>query len=106
MLDSGYIILILFIGVCLILAFYLGRSPVTKTVQTRITGKRVKYQQTITASGNAYVPIKSEIFTLDTDVTFDVPVSKSLWDKLNAGDQIILNRHLNGEYSFKKRVTG
>ena len=106
MLDSVYIILVLFIGVCLVLAYYLGRSPVTKTVETRITGKRVKYQQTITASGNAYVPIKSEIFTLDTDVTFDIPVSKSLWDKLNAGDRVVLNLHLNGEYSFKKRVTG
>ena len=42
----------------------------------------------------------------DTDVTFDVPVNKSLWDKLNAGDRIVLNLHLNGEYSFKKRITG
>lgn len=106
MLDSVYIVLVFFIGGCLVFAFYLGRSPVTKTVETRITGKRVKYQQTITASGNAYVPIKSEIFTLDTDVTFDIPVSKSLWDKLNSGDKVVLNHHLNGEYSFKKRVTG
>jgi hypothetical protein len=106
MLDSGYIILILLILVCLVLAHFLGRSPVRSVVETKIVGKRVKYQQSITASGNAYVPVKSEIFTIDTEITYDIPVKKSLWDKLDTGEAILLNKHLNGEYSFKKRVTG
>jgi hypothetical protein len=105
-MPSDYLFLLLFIGVCLALAYFLGRSPVRSVVETRIVGKRVKYQQTITASGNAYVPVKSEIFTIDTEITYDIPVKKSLWDKLDTGEAILLNKHLNGEYSFKKRVTG
>ncbi|MCX6649374.1 MAG: hypothetical protein NTV61_08320 [Candidatus Bathyarchaeota archaeon] len=104
MLDTGYLILIFFILGCLVLAFFLGRSPVRRTLETRVTGKRVRYQETITASGNAYVPVKSEVFTIDTEITFDVPVSKALWDKLESGDRVVLDLHLNGEYSFKRRV--
>jgi len=94
----------LFLAVCLLLAYFLGRSPVTKVVETRISGKRVKFQESITASGNAYVPVKGEVFTLDTEVTYDIPVRKALWNKLEQGDRIELNLHLNGEYSFKKKV--
>ena len=94
----------LFLAAILLLAYFLGRSPVTKVVETRISGKRVKFQESITASGNAYVPVKSEVFTLDTEVTYDIPVRKALWDKLEQGDRIELNLHLNGEYSFKKKI--
>jgi hypothetical protein len=101
-----YVFLLLFILGCLVFAYLVGNSPVRKVVETRITGKRVKYQETITASGNAYVPMKQEVFTIDTEITFDIPVSKNLWDKLDTNDRILLNLHLNGEYKFKKRVTG
>jgi hypothetical protein len=58
MLDKGYLFLILFILGCPALAFFLGRSPLSRTFETKITGKRVRYQESIMASGNAYVPIK------------------------------------------------
>jgi hypothetical protein len=105
-MPEEYIFLLLFIGVCLVLAYFLGRSPVQSVVETHIVGKRVRYQQTITASGNAYVPVKHEVFSIDTEITYDVPVSKSLWDKLDTGEAVLLNKHLNGDYSFKKRVKG
>ncbi len=105
-MPGEYIFLILFILGCLVFAHFIGNSPVRKVMETRITGKRVRFQQSITAAGNTYVPIKSEVFTIDTEVTFDIPVSKSLWDKLDTNDRVLLNKHLNGEYSFKKRVTG
>lgn len=98
--------LIGFLAVCLLLAYFLGRSPVTKVVEARISGKRVKFQESITASGNAYVPVKSEVFTLDTEVTYDIPVRKALWDKLEQGDRIELNLHLDGEYSLKRKIRG
>ncbi len=104
-MPAEYLFLLLFILGCLLFAHFVGNSPVSKVVETRLTGKRVKYQQSITASGNTYVPIKHEVFTIDTEVTFDVPVRKSLWDKLDTNDKVLLNKHLNGEYSFKKRVT-
>jgi len=103
MLDE-YAFLLLFIAVCLILAYYLGHNPVRSVVETHVVGKRVRYQQSITAAGNAYVPIKHEVFSIDTEITYDIPVSKSLWDKLDTGELVLLNKHLNGEYSFKKRV--
>ena len=78
----------------------------TKVVETRISGKRVRFQESITASGNAYVPVKSEVFTIDTEITYDIPVRKGLWDKLEQGDRVELNLHLDGEYSFKRRVRG
>ncbi|HIH89595.1 TPA: hypothetical protein HA344_10375 [Candidatus Bathyarchaeota archaeon] len=105
-MPGEYVFLLLFILLCLVLAYFLGRSPVRSVVETRITGKRVKYQESITASGNAYVPMKHEVFTIDTEITFDIPVAKSLWDKLDTNERVLLNHHLNGEYSFKKRVTG
>ena len=104
MMLSEFIFLLLFIMACLIFAYILGRSPVRHTVETKITGKRVRYQESITASGNAFVPIKSEVFTFDTEISYDIPVSKALWDKLDRGDRVELNFHLNGEYSFKKQV--
>jgi hypothetical protein len=104
-MPGEYLFLILFLLGCLVFAYFVGSSPVSKVVETRVTGKRVRFQQSITASGNAYVPIKSEVFTIDTEVTFDVPVSKSRWDKLETNDVVLLNKHLNGEYSFKKRIT-
>ncbi len=103
-MPAEYTFLLFIIAACLVLAYFLGRSPVRSVVKTRIVGKRVKYQQTITASGNAYVPVKHEVFTIDTEVTYDVPVSKSLWDRLDTGEVVLLNKHLNGEYSFKKRI--
>jgi hypothetical protein len=105
-MSDEYLFLLAFIGVCLVLVYFLGRSPVTSVVETHIVGKRVRYQQTITASGNAYVPIKHEVYSIDTEITYDVSVSKSLWDKLDTGEPILLNKHLNGDYSFKKRVKG
>jgi hypothetical protein len=103
-MPDEYIFLLLFILACLILAFILGRSPVRRIVETRIIGKRVRYQESITASGNAYVPVKSEVFTIDAEITYDIPVRKALWDKLDNGDRVELNLHLNGEYSFKRRI--
>jgi len=105
-MSEEYLFLLAIIGVCLVLAYFLGRSPVTSVVETHIVGKRVRYQQTITASGNAYEPIKHEVYSIDTEITYDVPVSKSLWDKLDTGEAVLLNKHLNGDYSFKKRVKG
>lgn len=70
MSDSKYFLLI-FLAMCLLLVFFLGRSPVHRTVETRIVGKRVRFQESITASGNAYVPVKSEVFTIDTEITYD-----------------------------------
>ncbi len=98
--------LFLFLAACLLLAYFLGRSPVTKVVETRISGKRVRFQESITASGNAYVPVKNEVYTIDAEITYDVPVKKALWDKLEQGDRVELNLHLDGEYSFKRRVRG
>ena len=98
--------LLIFLAVCLLLAYYLGRSPVRRTVETQIVGKRVKFQESITPSGNTYVPVKSEVYSLDTEITYDVPVSKVQWDRLDKVDRIELNLHLNGEYSFKRRVKG
>jgi hypothetical protein len=100
------VLLIFFIAGCLVFAHFIGNSPITKVIETKVTGKRVRFQQSITASGNTYVPIKNEVFTIDTVITFDIPVSKSLWDKLERNDSILINKHLNGEYSFKKRLTG
>lgn len=105
-MPGEYLFLILFLVGCLVFAHFVGNSPVSKVVETRVTGKRVRFQQSIVASGNTFVPMKSEVFTIDTEVTFDVPVSKSKWDKLDTNDVVLLNKHLNGEYSFKKRVTG
>jgi hypothetical protein len=105
-MQADYYFLLLIIGACLVLAYVLGRSPVRSVVETHIVGKRVRYQQSITASGNAYVPVKHEVYSIDTEITYDVPVSKSLWDKLDTGEAVLLNKHLNGEYSFKKRVKG
>ncbi|MFA5869959.1 MAG: hypothetical protein WC941_09710 [Candidatus Bathyarchaeia archaeon] len=98
--------LFLFLAACLLLAYFLGRSPVTKVVETRISGKRVRFQESITASGNAYVPVKNEVYTIDAEITYDIPVKKALWDKLEQGDRVELNLHLDGEYSFKRRVRG
>ncbi len=98
--------LFLFLAACPLLAYFLGRSPVTKVVETRISGKRVRFQESITASGNAYVPVKNEVYTIDAEITYDVPVKKALWDKLEQGDRVELNLHLDGEYSFKRRVRG
>jgi hypothetical protein len=50
------------------------------------------------------VPVKSEVFTIDAEITYDIPVRKALWDKLDNGDRVELNLHLNGEYSFKRRI--
>ncbi len=98
--------LFLFLAACLLLAYFLGRSPVTKVVETRISGKRVRFQESITASGNAYVPVQNEVYTIDAEITYDVPVKKALWDKLEQGDRVELNLHLDGEYSLKRRIRG
>ncbi len=103
---SDYLFLLIFIGGLLVFAYVVGNSPVTKVLETRVTGKRTRFQQTITASGNSYVPIKSEVFTIDTEVGFDIPVNKSLWDKLDTNDKVLVNKHLNGDYTFKKKITG
>jgi hypothetical protein len=98
-------LLLILAALLLFVVFFVGSgNPVSKVVQTRIVGKRVKYQESITPSGNAYVPVKMEVFTLDTEITYDILVSKSTWDKLDKGDLVELNKHLNGEYRFKRRV--
>jgi len=58
MLDAGYLLLLIFILGCPALALFLDRSPVSRTFETKITGKRVRYQESIMASGNAYALIK------------------------------------------------
>ena len=98
------IFLVGFLAVTLALAFYLGRSPVSGRVVTMITQKRVRFQETMVPSGNAYVPIKSEVYTLNTEVAFDIFVSKSLWDKLEAGDRIEVEKHLDGTYTYHRKV--
>lgn len=102
-MDPGIFLIGFIVGV-LILALYLGKSPVSKKVETRITQKRVRFQETMIPSGNAYVPTKSEVFTIDTEITFDIPVSKGLWDRLDTGEKVELDKHLDGTYSYHRRV--
>ena len=90
---------------CLALTFFRGRNPVSRTFETKITGKMVRYQKSIMASENAYVPIRYEVNSIDTAITYDIPVNKSLWEKLDSGDRVVIDLHLIGEYSFKKKIT-
>jgi hypothetical protein len=102
-IDPG-VFLIGFITVVLALALYLGKKPVSGRVETTITQKRVRFQETMIPSGNAYVPTKSEVFTIDTEISYDIPVSKSLWDKLDTGEKVELDKHLDGTFSYRRRI--
>ncbi len=80
-------------------------NPIRRRVKTRVIGKRIRYQESITASGNSYVPVKSELWIIDTEITFDIPVNKFQYDNLDSESYVELNLHLNGTYSFRRKTS-
>lgn len=100
--------LVLLFLVLVLIAFiiYMGDgNPIRRRVKTRVIGKRIRFQESITASGNAYVPVKNEVWILDTEIAFDIPVNKFQWDNLDSGSHVELNLHLNGTYSFRRKLS-
>jgi hypothetical protein len=100
------LILLFLIIVLIVFIIYMGDgNPTRRRVKTRVIGKRIRFQESITASGNSYVPVKSEVWVLDTEITFDIPVNKFQYDILDSGSYVELNLHLNGTYSFRRKLS-
>jgi hypothetical protein len=100
------LVLLFLILVLIVFIIYMGDgNPIRRKVKTRVIGKRIRFQESITASGNSYVPVKSEVWVIDAEITFDIPVNKFQYDNLDSGSYVELNLHLNGTYSFRRKLS-
>jgi len=98
-------VLLFLIIILVVFIIYMGDgNPIRRRVKTRVIGKRIRFLETITASGNSYVPVKNEVWVLDTEIAYDIQVNKIQWDRLDKGDQIELNLHLNGTHSYRRKI--